>query len=131
MKLTKKHISILFNFFDQGIGIKEVTTRNLEPSKLGGFLLTLRFSELCILYGIYYIITKAVQFVYSYFSMLSMEEVEYVYFAMPILYLMEVGSSKLYSLSIINSFLFLARASVIFLVIVGIDRIIVYIFSLI
>ena len=122
--VAQRIITILFNFLDQGVAIEDVKSHKLDHINPQNFLLVVRFFELVLLFVIYFLIAKSIQFILSTIIDVSMEDIFFVYYVLPILYLMEVGASKLNSVSIKNVIIFLSRASVKFILILGIDKLV-------
>ncbi|WP_323758358.1 hypothetical protein [Roseivirga sp.] len=113
----------VFDFIDQGVPIEEINTHD-DGIKQGSFKVFLRLFQIGILYGTYFVLAKAIQFLLSLIISVDINDVAIIYFALPILFFIEVGKSKLNSARLSNVMLFLVRSFVKFSIIYAIDLLI-------
>jgi len=129
---VKSFLYFLLNYFDQ-IAIEKIGQVDYNDSvqykKNESFIIFLKLFDFVLLYGIYYAIYKSIQFVVSLIIQQPTNSVTIWYFVVPVLYLIEVGLSKLNSVELINVLKYLLRASVKFSVIIAIDKLIILIIS--
>lgn len=112
-------LQTILDYLDQ-LPIEEVDNPDSGRRISSNFKFFLKLFDLLILYSVSYALAKTIQFVLALLLNVSMECVLLVYFAFPLLYLVESGHSKLSIAS--NFWRFVLRAFAKFCVLLLIDR---------
>ena len=109
----------LFDYFD-ACPIEQVG--NLDRQKQATlFFAVFKLFVLILLYLLFFTMAKFVKFIFSELFTVPLEDVKLIYFVLPLLYMSELGGSKLNSIDLLHQGKFILRAAIKFLIVFGID----------